>query len=373
MKILHIYKTYYPDSYGGVEQVIYHLANKATQNGICADVFTMSHTQKSLRYGNIHYENHNVYQMGTDFTLAATPFSFAAIKHFRKIAKNYDILHYHYPYPFADLFHLIAHLRKPSLVTYHSDIINQKYLKYVYKPVQTLFLDRVDHIVATSQNYIDSSPVLQKYRSKTSAILLGLEDKYTQDFDRDVYTYWQKRFEKPFFLFLGALRNYKGVHILLEAAKGLDFDIVIAGGGEALDAVKRNSQTIPNVHFTGKISEADKYALLDLCYGVVLPSHLRSEAFGLVLVEGAMWGKPLISTELGTGTSFINLDGQTGIVIEPRNISALRQALQFLIADREQAKQMGMAARQRFEDLFQAEKMYDSYIHLYKDLVKDNI
>ena len=58
-------------------------------------------------------------------------------------------------------------------------------------------------------------------------------------------------------------------------------------------------------------------ALLALSYAILFPSHLRSEAFGISLLEGAMFGKPLISSEIGTGTTYINIDGKTGVVVPP--------------------------------------------------------
>ena len=74
----------------------------------------------------------------------------------------------------------------------------------------------------------------------------------------------------------------------------------------------------------GYLLEDDKVALINLCYAVVFPSHLRSEAFGISLLEGAMYGKPLISSEIGTGTSHINIDGETGLVVPPNDPVALQ-------------------------------------------------
>ena len=79
--------------------------------------------------------------------------------------------------------------------------------------------------------------------------------------------------------------------------------------------------------FLGAIPDEDKVALLTLCYGVVFPSHLRAEAFGVSLLEGAMFGKPMISSEIGTGTSHVNVGGVTGLVVPPGDSAALRAAL----------------------------------------------
>jgi rhamnosyl/mannosyltransferase len=74
---------------------------------------------------------------------------------------------------------------------------------------------------------------------------------------------------------------------------------------------------------------------LQACAGLVLPSEARSEAFGVVLLEAAAHARPQISTEIGTGTSWVNLDGQTGFVVPPRNPRALAAAIDQLCSDKE--------------------------------------
>ena len=65
----------------------------------------------------------------------------------------------------------------------------------------------------------------------------------------------------------------------------------------------------------------------------VLPASHPSEAFGLVQVEAMAAGLPVVCTELGTGTTYVNLDGVTGLVVPPRNPDALAGAINALIAD----------------------------------------
>lgn len=108
---------------------------------------------------------------------------------------------------------------------------------------------------------------------------------------------------------------------------------------------------------------------MHVSYAVVSPSHLRSEAFGLTLVAGGMCGKPLISSEIGTGTSFTNIANETWLVVPPSNPAALRQAMQFLWDHLETAAQMGERARLRYENYFTGERMINSYTNLYKSLV----
>jgi rhamnosyl/mannosyltransferase len=123
------------------------------------------------------------------------------------------------------------------------------------------------------------------------------------------------------------------------------------------------------VLFVGALGDADKVALLTLCYALAFPSHLRSEAFGISLLEGAMYGKPMISSEIGTGTTYINIDGDTGLVVPPSDPQAFGEAMRRLWDAPEMAQAMGRRAAARYEELFTAERMAASYAALYDELV----
>jgi rhamnosyl/mannosyltransferase len=110
-------------------------------------------------------------------------------------------------------------------------------------------------------------------------------------------------------------------------------------------------------------------ALLKLCYAVAFPSHLRSEAFGISLLEGAMFGKPMISSEIGTGTTYINIHQQTGLVVPPSDHEALREAMRTLWDNPVLAQEMGRRAEARYWQQFTAEQMADSYASLYQEVV----
>jgi rhamnosyl/mannosyltransferase len=284
--------------------------------------------------------------------------------------KQTDLIHYHYPWPFGDLLHLISGQSKPAVLTYHSDIVRQRFLMHVYKPLLRRFFANVRAIVPTSPNYLQSSLLLQEYRDKTTVIPIGLnEESYPQPAP-ERSRYWQKELGQDFFLFVGVLRYYKGLHILLDACVNNDNRVVIVGAGPVEADLKRQALQLglTNVTFLGAVSDEDKVALLKLCRCVIFPSHLRSEAFGVTLLEGAMYGKPLISSEIGTGSSYVNIDGVTGFVVPPNDSAALRDAMQRIRTDAVVAD-MGCRARERFETLFTADKMAQSYVDLYRQVL----
>ena len=367
MRVLHFYKTYYPDSLGGVEQVIRQMCVGTACLGVVNEVLTLT---RGAGPRDLQFEGHAVHRVPLDLEIASNGMSLAAIGELACRAARCDIVHYHFPWPFADVAHFIARTGKPCLLTYHSDIVRQKRLLRLYQPLMRRFLGSMNAIVATSPNYLASSKVLGQYPDKTRMIAYGLDKSIYPEPRRDRLAYWRARIGQRFFLFVGVLRYYKGLHILLDAAAGADYPVVIVGAGPIEAELKAHAVRLGLRHvlFLGALGEDDKVALLALCYAVAFPSHLRSEAFGISLLEGAMFGKPMISSEIGTGTSYINIDGDTGIVVPPGDPRAFGDAMRRLWDDPALARAMGQRAEARYWNLFTATQMAQRYCALYREL-----
>jgi len=367
MRVLHFYKTAFPDSIGGVEKVIDQIARGVNKLGVKTDVLSLT-SEKVPR--TIEIDGYLAHQARLDMQIASTAFSMSAFLRFSQLAKKADLIHYHFPWPFMDIVHFATMVKKPTVVTYHSDIIRQKLLLKIYRPLQWKFLGAMDRIVATSPNYLATSNVLAKYKDKVSVIPIGLNKATYPVPSPDKLTYWRERFGPKFFLFVGVIRYYKGLHILMEAAQGTDYPIVIVGVGPIEEELKTQAAQLGlrNIHFLGFLQDVDKVSLLTLCYGVLFPSHIRSEAFGVSLLEGAMYGKPMISSEIGTGTTFVNISDKTGLVVPPSDPLALRQAMRYMWEHPEQAADMGQNAEARYWKYFRADQMVCKYVKLYREL-----
>jgi len=366
MRVLHFYKTYKPDSMGGVEELIGQICSGAAKRGVTSEVLTVSKDTSTVDFGD-----HLHHRAKLDVEIASSAFSLAAFRRFRELAEHADLIHYHFPWPFADVVHFASRVHKPSIVTYHSDIVRQKVLLQFYKPLRDRFLASVDKIVATSPNYLATSEVLQRYRNKVEVIPIGLDETSYATPTTEKLRYWRERAGPKFFLFVGNLRYYKGLHVLLDALPGTDFRVVIVGSGPVERELRAQAERLKlnNVDFVGPVADDDKIALLTLCHALTFPSHLRSEAFGISLLEAAMFGKAMISTEIGTGTSYVNVDGETGLVVPASDPGALREAMGKLWGDDVLAAELGQKARGRFEAKFTAGKMVDAYVDLYRRLV----
>ena len=371
MRVLHFFKTYHPDTFGGVERTIHAIAGSTRPLGVETTVLSLSAQPEK---GPASFDGHRLLKAKLDLDIASTGFSRDVFGVFKAAAQTADLVHYHFPWPFMDIVHFASRHGKPSLVTYHSDIVKQRTLKRVYAPLMHRFLGSVDRIVATSPGYRSTSEVLSRYRDKTEIIPIGLDGFSPAPTPDATAEKWHRAFPRPFFLFTGVLRYYKGLDVLIKAARNVAAEIVIIGEGPMHGPLRRQADVAgaSNVHFIGAVDDNDKVALLGLASGFVFPATQRSEAFGLALLEGAIAGLPLVSTELGTGTSYINRHGETGLVVAPNDPEALAAAMSTITNMPELALRYGRAARKRYEDLFTTVEMGKAYHRLYEDLLRSN-
>lgn len=367
MKVLHFFKTYWPDSFGGVERTIHAIAQSTARHGIETEVLSLSRTPDEATQ---HFDGHVARKAKLDFELASTGFSRDVFRKFAALAKTADLIHYHFPWPLMDLVHFHSGHGKPTVVTYHSDIVKQRLILPFYRPLMTRFLRDVDAIVATSPDYLESSPVLRAFRAKSKVIPIGIdEDAYPAPTEAD-NDWCRSMITEPFVLFVGVLRYYKGLDILIQAADQVRCKIVIAGSGPIERQLKLQAETLrrDNVIFLGEVTEPRKMALLHNCLGFVFPSNQRSEAYGLSLVEAAMCGKPMISCAIGTGTSYVNEAGTTGLVVPPTDPARLAESVNRFVDSPAEIAKWGRAARDRYTSLFTADRMGKSYADLYRQL-----
>jgi len=257
-------------------------------------------------------------------------------------------------------------------MTYHSDIIRQRWLGALYAPLMHHTLSKMAAVVATSPAYAQTSPILvdNKLKERVHIIPLGIDEHtYSQQADENILSRLGLKDKEVFFLFIGVLRYYKGLLTLMHAATEVGVNVVIAGTGPQANELNKwiADLKLKNVLLAGRVSDAEKTALLRRCHALVMPSHLRSEAFGMALVEAAMFGKPMISCEIGTGTSFVNINGQTGFVVPPENPRALAVAMNIMLSDKVLAREFGVAARIRYEKYFSGSSMGQAYADLYRN------
>jgi glycosyltransferase involved in cell wall biosynthesis len=373
VKVVHVYRTYFPDPPGGLQEAIRQIALSTRACGVEPRILTLSPRPVPEE---IEFREGRVVRARSWAAPASCDMGgLSALRRYRELAEWADVVHFHFPWPFADLLHLLGRRKKPTVMTYHSDIVRQKSLGAVYGPLMRRMLGSMSAVVATSPAYARTSSVLNEYVApeRLKTIPLGIIDYRDEAHPAGEHAGDLNRLalgDEPYFLALGVLRYYKGLHTLIEAAAKVDAKIVIAGSGPERDrlASLARERNAANVVFAGQVTHEEKVALLKGCRAMVLPSHLRSEAFGMVLVEAEMFGKPMVCCEVGSGTSYVNEDGVTGFVVAPEQSGELARAMNMLLGDDALAARMGRAARGRYEAMFSGEALGNAYSALYQSV-----
>jgi rhamnosyl/mannosyltransferase len=365
-EILHVYKDYYP-VLGGMENHIRVLSEALVTRGYDVTVLVTDPTSTT------HIEERNgvrVIKAGRLATVASTPISIVLPWLLRQ--QQPDITHLHFPYPLGEVANLLFGKAPHTVITYQSDVVRQKGLLQLYRPLLWRVLRSADRIIATTPNYIASSPFLRPLREKCTIIPLGLPVERFSTAPHDQVQRIRGTHGTPLLLFVGKLRYYKGLQYLLRAMPGIPARLLVVGSGPMEAEWRQLSQSLglaEKVAFVGEVSDEDLPAYYHACDVFVLPASERSEAYGLVQIEAMASGRPVVCTELGTGTSYVNRHGLTGLVVPPRDRHALQEAIVSLLRDDERRRTMGQRARQRALREFNLATMIDRITGLYAELL----
>jgi rhamnosyl/mannosyltransferase len=367
MRILHVYKDYYP-VLGGIENHLYVVAREQAKRGHDVTVLVTNPAGRKTTVRD--EEGVTVIRAARISTVASTPLSFALFRQLRR--QKPDVVHLHFPYPVGEVSQWLLKRGRSTVLTYHSDVIKQTGILRLYNPVLKRILQSTDCIIATSAPYIQSSPYLRPLADRCKVIPLGIDiNRFARPQPHNV-AILHARYPGPLLLFVGRLRYYKGLNYLIEAMKEIDATLLVVGTGP--EAANLGEQAYlagvaHKVRFLGDISDESLPSYFQAADLFVLPSSQRSEAFGIVLLETMAAGTPPISTELATGTSWVNQHEKTGLVVPPGKPAALSQAINSLLADDNRRQQLGMNAQHRAKTEFGLPLLTDRLLALYQDVL----
>ncbi|GMB01655.1 glycosyltransferase [Pelosinus sp. IPA-1] len=369
MKILQVNKLFYPHV-GGVEKVVLDLCEQLSGDvGMNVLIANNSFCRKNETIAGANIER--VPSVGTLLSMPIAPlFPFHIAKY-----TAVDLMHFHFPFPLGEISYLMNqwHLKARTVVTWHCDIVRQKKVLKLYTPLLHKFLQSMDCIVTTSPNMIEHSEFLQPYRDKCKVIPLGINPKQFEP-NKQVLADAAKikiRYKRPILFFMGRLVNYKGLSYLIDAMQDINADLLIGGSGKIrleLEQQVQDRGLQDKIHFTGFISDEDLPAYYHASDIFVLPSIDPSEAFGIVQLEAQVCGVPVVSTNLNTGVPYANLNGVTGIVVDPGNSKELSRAINSLLSDDSRRRLLGVQAHERVMSEFTVQAMGKAYFELYKQL-----
>lgn len=360
--ILLVYKTNHLVSFGGIESFIGSICNNINKDKFNFRVLSVSNNVNTTCHKKINGIEFISYK--ENFSISSNSFSINLLINYKNHTNWADLIHYNFPWPYGDFMHWILNIKKPYIVTYHSDIYRQKFLLIFYKPLMYYFLRNAKLIISSSKEYSSSSSILKRYK-KIEIIPFGID---TPSINKSKIKKDKLLFKKnDYFIFVGVFRYYKNLFQLIKAFKGLEENLIIVGDGYLMPEIMKyiKSNKISNIKLAGEVNDDTKYKLISDCKAFILPSNKRSEAFGISLLEAAALKKPMITCDIKSGMASININNKTGFYFQSGDIDSLKAAVKKL-NNNDTIKVLGNNSFNHFKKFFTLQKMINSYEKIYQ-------
>jgi glycosyltransferase involved in cell wall biosynthesis len=354
-RVLHIGK-FYPPVTGGMERVVETVCG-ASAGLVESCVLAMNTSRETVEETRDGIHVTRIGTIGSAGSVAIAPGFPGALSRARA-----DLIVLHEPNPWALLSYAIVHPMPRIAIWYHSDVVRPA-LQYslFYPPIARPAYRRAERYIVSSPALAGNAAALAPYRDRVRVIPFGIDASPWRGIDGPA----------PFVLFAGRHVAYKGVDVLLRALEGTSIRAVIAGDGpkrgewEALAATLGLGQ---QVRFAGDVPDVELRALMQSCAVLALPSITRAEAFGYVQLEAMASNKPIVSTDVPSGVSWVNQHETTGLIVPAGDAGALRAALERLIGDPPLRRTLGDAGRRRVEAEFTLVRLRERLRSLYDEL-----
>ncbi len=357
---------FYPPHMGGIET---HLETLCRELAGRFDLSVIASNHEAGRSAEVRH-GIPVTRLATPFSITSAPVNPALAAAIR--TRDPDLVHIHLPHPGGVLGLLASRYRGPLVVTYHSDVVRQKIMSAIFAPFLFRLLDAARVVIATSERYIDSSPVLQRYRARCRVVPYGIPlGAYDETLPAKAAAI-RARFGPRVVLAVGRFVYYKGFEHAIRAMRRVDAHLLLVGGGPLGQALEREAATCgvsSKVTFLGEIQNEHMAPLFSAADVFVLPSIARSEAFAIVQLESMAAGTPVVNTNLASGVPWVSQHGATGLTVPPGDDAALAAALTRLLDDAALRKQFGAAGQDRVRREFTADVMGRRIAGIYDEVL----
>jgi glycosyltransferase involved in cell wall biosynthesis len=355
---------YYPPEHGGMENHLRVLCDEL-RDSLDLSVVVASKTRQGSKET---VDGVPVTRLSTLLDFFGAPVCPAMVQALN--ASGADILHIHWPNPLAVLAYFASGFSGPLVFTYHSDIVRQKLLGSAFSSILHKALDRSSAIIATSNDYMESSVVLKAHRDKCKVIPFGIPLEHFHTPDPHIVDWIRNQYGPSIVVAVGRLVGYKGFEYLVRAMKKVDGHLLLIGNGPLRGELESQARALGLFErvtiLSGVADVVPYYHAADV---FVLPSVNRSEAFGMVQIEAMACGKPVVNTKLDSGVPFVSRHEETGLTVPPCDSDALAKAIQTLLRNSELRARMGAAAKLRVHREFNVEVMARKTLDVYESLM----
>jgi glycosyltransferase involved in cell wall biosynthesis len=355
MNVLHLGK-YFPPEPGGMEIVVKTFA-EATDGPVsnCCLVATRTGRSRTEKRGGttVHY----LRQAGTLLLAPVLP-GLPALLHRLRRDGEFPVIVLHYPNPTAIVALVLTLLFRPKreklVLWHHADVLlDERWKRALYRlfrPLEEYVFRRTDAFVAATPHHVACSDTFRRFADRTVIVPYALPDPWFAPAEDDAAeaARARERVGGRFLLFVGRLVPYKGLDTLIRAAERIPCRIAIAGTGPLEEVLRQQvaaKRLSDRVVLLGGVDDVRPYYLG--CEFFVLPSVSTLEGFGIVQIEAMALGKPVVSSNLPSGVTYVNVDGETGLTFPVGDDGALAAACNRLLSDTALRERLGENARRR--------------------------
>ncbi|MCX7997136.1 MAG: glycosyltransferase family 4 protein [Patescibacteria group bacterium] len=380
MKILLATPYFYPSS-GGLERYTYHIARGLVE-GYGDSVVVVTATRDRSECGVTVSEGIRIYRLYADLVFSNSPLSLSWFKNVLHILQKEqpDIVNGHAPVPFMNDIVGLCIGKIPYVITYHFSSMKKGKLPldwaielYESTLLRLLFM-KSDAVICYSNELTENK--MRKYRSKFKPLTPGVDCTF--------FCPPKKENRSPVVLFVGKIdtgAHFKGIDILMQAfalarksIPGIKLRLV--GGGNAHNIYRALADTLglsSNVTISGALYGEELRAAYQDASVLVLPTHTVQESFGMVLLEAMACKLPVIGSYCG-GIPRIIQHNKNGILVSPRNIEMLAQAIVKTLVDKPSTNRRVLQAyadvTQKFTWQAEVEKTHSLFSTLVKEASK---
>ena len=362
LRVLHVGKFYAPEK-GGMET---HLTDLAENLSTTVDIEVLV-ANRSWRTEVETIQGIPVHRAGSWLTFARTPICPYMLRALRRHPA--EIVHIHWPNPWAVISYLASGHSGKLVISYHSDVVRQKFLGAVFEPLLHRALEHSAAIIVPSWRYLESSPVLRRWADRCRVIPYGMDTSQLHVEQAEARDQIRQQFGPRIVLGVGRMVYYKGFKYLIRAMQHVDATLLLIGKGPLENDLRKEAArlaTRSRVHFLGAVDNlAPFYQAANV---FVLPAIARSEAFGLVQLEAMAAGTPVINTDLDSGVPTVSLHDVTGLTVPPADELALARAISRLLDDNALRTRCSQAARRRVEREFNPARMTEAVLNVYAEI-----
>ena len=295
----------------------------------------------------------------------------------RRLARErrFDVIHQHWPDPFAHLAASMVPGGPAHVVTWHTDILRQRVLGPLYQALAPLTLTRPDAVIGATHAHLKSLQIARfAPPERRHVIPFGIDVRPftpTQQVLNEARALRAKHGGGPLVFALGRHVYYKGFDVLIRAMARVPAVLILGGEGPLTPMLRQQAETVgARVRLVGNIPEPQLPSYFHACDVFCLPSVAKTEAFGLVQAEAMACAKPLVNTALDNGVNELAPNDICALTVTPGDDDALATALQKILSDSATATRLGVAGRDRVNTSFTVNAMVTKTLALYEMVSK---